>query len=682
MAWYQVSDYVPSGGPVAAGAAKSVIGGGWIDLHGAQWSIDSANNLSDVANTSPWNTGELIRPSSESMVDSRVRSKFTYGSSNPSYSHGHRWSNAGTAGTGYAIQYNGSNFVLYTFNNGAYTSLANVSAAQATAGTTYILDTSVVQTDSATTTLTATLYAADGTTVLATYNKTDTTAARQNVSAPCSFWIYDGGPASNRTTRLTTYTDVPPANAASYTLTGPSSVSVGNASAPFTVTPNGTVSVATTIVPSDGGAGGTFSPTSVTLASGSAAAATFTYTASSTGSKTISTTNNQGLTDPSPLTVSAVSTVLVTNPAFHFSPANWKGDTGRGGSAYRQTWNLGAYFDFVWTAGASSPTANLLLGNSANSIPITYQINGVLYQKVATASLSSLAIQGVAAGQTNSLRVYVATSPFSSSWNGTNILQVQGVQLDAGSSPGVAPVPAKWGMVVGDSIDVGFNLDSFLQSSVYYLIEEMRRQGYDVSSQSQPTAGFLQSGQGGVPALYSNAGGTYNDSASRWNKIDQGVSVLDTAGQISAYGATGTPPSFILLNFGTNDTSATAANLTASVSGVLSAYQTAAPSAAIIFAPGFPLLAGSATNSSATVAALLAGSNAFKTASPSANYTYADFTSVSQFVYSTSTLHGDSLHPTALGNLYFAAGLTGAVTKAVAPTTGGTSAPRFANTFH
>ena len=103
-----------------------------------------------------------------------------------------------------------------------------------------------------------------------------------------------------------TYTCV----ASTYSLTGPSSGTVSVPSTNFTVAlPVGGVVLATvTVTPSDGGGGGTFTPTTVDLTTG-APSATFTYTPGSVGTKTISVTNDGGLTNPANLTytVSAVA---------------------------------------------------------------------------------------------------------------------------------------------------------------------------------------------------------------------------------------------------------------------------------------------------------------------------------------------------------------------------------------
>jgi hypothetical protein len=97
--------------------------------------------------------------------------------------------------------------------------------------------------------------------------------------------------------------------ATTYLLTGPSTGPTGVASTNFTVSlPVGGVVVATVIVtPTDALptlSAGTFTPTSVNLTTG-APSATFTYTPLAIGAKTISVTNNRGLTNPANLTYTA-----------------------------------------------------------------------------------------------------------------------------------------------------------------------------------------------------------------------------------------------------------------------------------------------------------------------------------------------------------------------------------------
>lgn len=104
----------------------------------------------------------------------------------------------------------------------------------------------------------------------------------------------------------------PQTNATAVTLSGPSSGVVSVQSSNFTVgvSPNGgTITGTLVVTPSDGGAGGTFAPASISLTTASPTG-TFKYTPASTGAKTISVSNNGGLSNPSNITytVSAAAT--------------------------------------------------------------------------------------------------------------------------------------------------------------------------------------------------------------------------------------------------------------------------------------------------------------------------------------------------------------------------------------
>lgn len=134
-------------------------------------------------------------------------------------------------------------------------------------------------------------------------------------------------------------------SATTYTLSGPSTCSIGHPSAPFTVTPNGTST--NVITPSDGATGGTFSPTNVTF-SGSGSK-TFTYTAASSGTHTISTTNNGSLTNPASVSIKAGTAVYVVTHASNRTFYEIIRDSN--GNAYKQT--SGAFVSFAssnWTA--------------------------------------------------------------------------------------------------------------------------------------------------------------------------------------------------------------------------------------------------------------------------------------------------------------------------------------------
>ena len=99
--------------------------------------------------------------------------------------------------------------------------------------------------------------------------------------------------------------------ATTYIFSGPSSGTVAAASTPFSVhlLSGQTVPAPVTVTPHDGGAGGTFTPVTVNLTT-AAPSATFTYTPASAGAKTISVTNNRGLTDPANLTYTATASLF------------------------------------------------------------------------------------------------------------------------------------------------------------------------------------------------------------------------------------------------------------------------------------------------------------------------------------------------------------------------------------
>ena len=101
------------------------------------------------------------------------------------------------------------------------------------------------------------------------------------------------------------------------TLSGPSSGTTGVASTNFTVGANGTITGTVTVTPGDAANGGTFTPTTVAISSGTPTA-TFTYTPASTGVKTISISDDGGLTDATSISyTSNAGGGSVRTPAFY-----------------------------------------------------------------------------------------------------------------------------------------------------------------------------------------------------------------------------------------------------------------------------------------------------------------------------------------------------------------------------
>jgi lysophospholipase L1-like esterase len=294
-------------------------------------------------------------------------------------------------------------------------------------------------------------------------------------------------------------------------------------------------------------------------------------------------------------------TLPVDSPAFVFSPGNWTGDQGRGGSAFRQTWNPGAYFRVTWESDRDQPAAKLLLDASSYAGKVrppqlAYCIDGVWRSKVACAP--EIAIEELAGAGRHELCVYFQQSEQRERWggagaSGANVLRVSGLQVDAGAKPVAAPRPAKWALIVGDSITEGIGA-SELACYSYLVGQALRTRGYEYGLSACGWSGWINRGDnppGDVPGYYvvtnsvNGAGGEYLDDASRWNKIDgNGHSLLDARGRISAYGEAGQEPALILINYGTNDSlhRSNPSDTRASISQCLSALRASAPDAQIV----------------------------------------------------------------------------------------------------
>ena len=171
--------------------------------------------------------------------------------------------------------------------------------------------------------------------------------------------------------------------------------------------------------------------------------------------------------------------------------------------------------------------------------------------------------------------------------------------IDGGSSAGTAPTVSGWDLIVGDSLTEGIasnsGADSILTSWAYLFGQGINDIGRDFALSACGYNGWLKTGDssGDVPAYYFVSGGVYADTSSRWNKVDSAISLLDTNGQISAYGAVNTPPANIYVNLSTNDqiyvTSST--DMTSAVQQFIAAARAAAPNAKIWIIVPFALYA-------------------------------------------------------------------------------------------
>lgn len=265
--------------------------------------------------------------------------------------------------------------------------------------------------------------------------------------------------------------------ATAVTLSGPSGGVNGVASTNFTVGANGAITGTVTVTPSDSGNGGTFSPTSVNISSGTPTA-TFTYTPASTGAKSITVTNNGGLTNPSAhtYTVTAGATSFaVDNAAITYSPYNWDTlDVGTYGVSTKsmQTSACGAYLKFRST-GATTVSLTLDPGPNngfgSNMPRLLVQVNARppafidLVEDATTVQIAS----GLNPASQNDIQVWLwgtvegqgnrwGSTPTTSAGNSpTNVLRFNAITTDGGSLAAHPVVRAKRAIFFGDSIVEG-----------------------------------------------------------------------------------------------------------------------------------------------------------------------------------------------------------------------------------
>lgn len=294
-------------------------------------------------------------------------------------------------------------------------------------------------------------------------------------------------------------------------------------------------------------------------------------------------------------------TIPVDSPAFLFSPGNWTGDKGRGGSLYRQTWNPGAYLRVYWSSTSPNPTASLLLDTSSydgtfGPPELTYNVDGLWTANVP--SKNEINIAKLAGAGNHVLTVYFTTSEQRDRWgspgtSGKNVLRVTGLKVDAGAKAQTAVSGSKWILEIGDSITEGSGAGEGRSDNLscysYFVGQAMQTQGYEYGVSACGWSGWLRRGDnppGDVPAYYmvsgstNGSGGVYDDSASRWNKLDgNNHSLLDSRGRLSGYGTTGQEPAIITINYGTNDDfmKANVSDVQASVTQCLAALRRAAP---------------------------------------------------------------------------------------------------------
>lgn len=377
-------------------------------------------------------------------------------------------------------------------------------------------------------------------------------------------------------------TDTTSSAATAVTMSGPSSGTVGAASTNFTVGANGTITGAVVVTPSDGGAGGTFSPTTVSISSGTPTA-TFAYTPASSGAKTISVTNNGGLTNPSNITYTAsgaVVTVPITDTNIFLSPYNWYSDGAgamqsnnvKASSTFAWTNMRGAYAKFKATVGASgsiklnvSGASLSALSNSAGAPTLAWSVAGGAVQThlMATADTQITLASGLGAGTYDVFlwhrSVYVTQD--GDNWTTpVNRIQITGIELSTGGSLSAPTLKPKRMVVYGDSITEGdINVNGTRSASSQDAIQTY---GWYLSE--------ILNAEVGIIGFW---GKQWSWFSSTWSSYSSGKSRL-IAGTLSP------APDYVLINYGEND--GNPGPVSATVTSDLAAVKTAAPSARII----------------------------------------------------------------------------------------------------
>ncbi len=362
-------------------------------------------------------------------------------------------------------------------------------------------------------------------------------------------------------------------------------------------------------------------------------------------------------------------TIPVNSPAARFSPGNWAGDAGRGGSAFRVTWNNGAYCAFYWSTTSASPTATLDIADPTDGATVAYFLDGRLTDNVPVPASGGVPIAGLAGSGNHSLTVYTRSSPQTRRWDRGNAFTVTGLTLDAGSVPGAAPAPRPWVEIVGDSIAEGIMADNGRDSSLsdysFLVGQGLRQAGFDSGVSACGYSGWLRPGDahGDVPGFYAvtgsvdGKGGLHDDARSRWDKIDSRTSLLDSRGRLSGYGSAGQEPAAILLNYIVNEalSGSSLSDAQASVTQGLAALRGAAPNALIfvLVPPGLYDTTIYKTGP-AYVAALKAGVAAYHAAHPrDGRLVVCDLgPDVSHAL--ASPAYGGGVHPNAAGHAFLA----------------------------
>ena len=557
--------------------ANGPIGGTWINTGNEAAIVNDQLSLS-YNGAAPW-ADTTLRPASENQLDQRVVIDSAAGNSESSAGVFATVRYQDASDNYWGGMYNGTVWIgsiqggnQVNFNGGG-TALSSYNSSD-----TYSLDVSAV--GSSPTTLTATVTDTTTNTVVGTASTTDSTSAMQQ-AGQSGMWFATG--TSGATWAASSFTTYDDGAATSYSLTGPASAQVGQASGDYTVTPDGTYTG--TITPSDGGAGGTFTPSSLSF-SASQSPQTFTYTPASSGTVSISTISSPGLTDPSALSVdvsgTAVGQVSVDNPDLIWSPYNWQFN----GSSWAQTSPGGAYVKFAFTGSTLGINIDqsMLNGIDPSQMDLDAYVDGSstpITKTFADATGNGRHITfttSLSAGDHYAV-IYFAQSPFQvDRWIGpADDLRVTSLQLAADGSgvilpPAGTPVAPKSDKVIffGDSITEGYHDTS--DENAYSADVAKLLGNVEYGQIAYSGAGWDISAPNNVPDFSVNAP---NQSTSFWENYNSSASRLVNPSNLSE-GFIGGAPDAVYVNMGINDADngAPAADLESKMNAWLSDIRT------------------------------------------------------------------------------------------------------------
>ena len=346
---------------------------------------------------------------------------------------------------------------------------------------------------------------------------------------------------------------VVPAPATAVTASGPSTGTVGVASSPFTLGLNGTDTGTVVVTPSDGGGGGTFSPSTVNIING--APANCTYTPGSAGVKTISFTNDRGLTNPASISLTAVSTEIpADNAAIYYSPAGWLV-----GSGSAKTINTGQYLRVLFT-GSTCVLKFDMTGLATPYPMLLISVDGRPAQRSVLAASVTVTMPTDQNNTKHLLEVMVdSMTETQPRWSTqSTAVKLTGIALaTSGDTVSAVETQPTYDIYFGDSITEGVRTlalngtaDRDRNSAAVGWVPALARiLGGEFCCVGFGATGFNAGGSGGVPKL-----------ASTWASL--------WSGQARSFA---TPPRRAIIMMGTNDTASVTTEATAVLNGMLAA---------------------------------------------------------------------------------------------------------------